>query len=152
MPKYRIEGQVIEAASPDEAYALADERKRVAGLSGPRQAGEAFLRAIPEVGGRIGNFMGLGHIAPGSFGREAVEAQGRRNQELRNTNAGYLGGFAGDVVATMPAGGPLRAGAQQILGRVGAKTAQQALSRGAGRAIAESSLAGAAASKRKRLR
>jgi hypothetical protein len=85
--------------------------------------------------------MGLGRVMPETFGREAVEAQGRRNEPLRSTNAGYLGGFAGDVAAGIPMGG----------GAVGTGVkALRSLGKAAGpivRGIAEGSTVGAAMSK-----
>lgn len=144
MPKYRIEGQIIEAASPEEAYALADERQRVGGLNPLQQFGEAAVRAVPEAGGKIGNLMQLGRVMPETFGNEAIAAQGRRNAELRNTNAGYLGGFAGDVLATLPAGGVGRSALSGALEAVGATRLGNLAGRGAGKFLTEGSVTGAA--------
>jgi hypothetical protein len=144
MAKYRIDGQVYDAASPEEAYALADERKRVGELGPLRQFGEATLKAFPQTGAKIGNLVGLGHLSPENFGDEAVQAQVRRNQELRNTNAGYLGGFTGDVLSSAPVGGPARVGLTKALQAAGATKLGNLAGQGAGRFVAEGAATGAA--------
>jgi hypothetical protein len=115
MPFYSVDGRVVEAGSPDEALALVGEGERFAGQNPAMQFGEAALRAIPEAGGKVGNMLGLGNVSPENFGDEAIARQHRMAQERRGTNAGYLGGFTGDVLATAPVGGAGRAAVQEGL-------------------------------------
>ena len=74
MPKYRIEGEVYEAANPDEAYAKHDQAKAVkAGYQSGRQMSPVAQAALTAGQGATFNF--LDEIAAANAMRGAAEMQ-----------------------------------------------------------------------------
>ncbi len=130
MPKYRIDGQVYEAATPDEAYAMADQQpaparakqERVMAYGGPFAGAFSAQPADPLVAGSIQQFnQGLslggadeiaaaGQAAMGgdyaqSMARQKAEREAFSRQHPILSGVAVAGGAVAPVVMSTLAGG-----------------------------------------------
>ena len=116
MPKYRIEGEVYDAANPTSAYIL--HQNRMEGGEVNATTGESFgsnlLSGIGSgmvnVGRQAGNVLGL-------VDDETIQQQGKTDEALLDTGAGQVGRLIGEVAATAPAGGLIGAGTKALAAR-----------------------------------
>lgn len=141
MPKYRINGVVYEAASPDEAYAQAasgstggdpERAKRMAAFERQKAAGEFDTKYSAASDSGLENFLagagsglvGVGRRAanlalpralePEWATEEAIKGQKATDQDLMGTGAGMAGKMVGEIAATLPVGGALGAGGKVL--------------------------------------
>lgn len=101
MAKYRIEGKVYEASTPDEAYAMHDQAvtyNPTAGMSGFDKFAAGMGQGMTNVGRQVGNILGM------VSDEELAEAK-KTDQALLDTGAGQAGAFVGEMAATAPVGG-----------------------------------------------
>lgn len=129
MPNYRINGEIVPADSPEQAYS-----KYTAGQTAPepesamqqfeqRTAERPFMeqallgvgRGMSNVGRQVGNI--LAPILPDSLAVSDAELESYRqlDQPLMNTTGGKVGSVIGEIAATAPvAGGIVGAGAKGL--------------------------------------
>lgn len=136
MPKYRIDGVIYEADTPEQAYDLAMANP-TAGMS----TGERFLAGIGQgmtnVGRQVGNIFGL-------VSNEELAEAAKTDEALLATDAGQWGSLAGELALTAPvAGGIVGTGAKVLTRALPAAGRAGGLVSGATRGAAEGALEGA---------
>lgn len=130
MNKYRINGEVYEADSPEAAYAMAKPAKQQSAESNPyhpihdMNSVEKFVsgmgRGAHNIGDTVGGWLGL-------TSEDDLAEQARLDAPLLATGAGSAGNMAGEIMATAPLG----MGAGALVGR-GVSALAPSLVRGSG--------------------
>jgi hypothetical protein len=127
MPFFRLNGQVIEAPTPDAARARFAQRaalqqqyqseapSAVEGMSGPQRFVAGIGQGATHAGRQVGNLLGV-------VSDEALQDAASLDKGLLGTGAGQAGAFLGEVAATAPVGGLVGAGGRTLASQLGAKT------------------------------